>query len=67
MRCEDCRGSGLTRRHFAETGEKISLDHYRTCRGCGGTGIVSCCDRAVGRADDTTNQGGQDARPTNEQ
>jgi hypothetical protein len=43
--CQDCQGRGYPA--FAPAGAAMP------CRMCGGSGITSCCDGAVGTADDT--------------
>ena len=57
MICQDCRGKGTVRRLAfipPEAGwppgatETLALP----CPGCGGSGVMSCCDGAVGCAED---------------
>lgn len=44
MRCETCDGTG-----------SLLLSAAYPCPVCGGVGIASCCDGAVGGPDDVTN------------
>jgi hypothetical protein len=57
MVCEDCHGSG----GIVCIGEDGW--HYITpCPACTG-GVASCCDGAVGKADDVGNQGPEQGGP----
>ena len=60
MRCEDCRhsvypGFVLAARLDPGTGQLHEV--YVFCPGCQGSGVASCCEGAVGRADEITNIG----------
>jgi hypothetical protein len=71
MICPDCRGLRTIRRPVLIIGELCTTRRAsparrdtageriveEPCPGCGGSGIASCCEGAVGLAGDVTNTG----------
>ncbi len=56
MRCEDCGGIGkLAVLRFPILGPRMLIEKEMPCPSCGGSGQQSCCEGAVGLAEDVTN------------
>lgn len=61
MRCADCRSEGGWYEHggvrFFRADARPPDSLWVPCPGCGGCGVSSCCEGALGLACDVTNQG----------
>lgn len=58
MICQDCKGKGWVRPPFPVFTIRLPrITPVVPCEGCGGSGIASCCEGAVGCAGDVTNVG----------
>lgn len=55
MRCEPCRGTGLQLERGPAAYRNIRPAGIVPCPACGGSGIASCCEGAVGGPAEATN------------